>query len=312
MRMLAGDFEADYRLPRSPFLSGMTTINARRPVCDPDGKRPGGMACAAETTTRPEIVQDPCPKTIRVMTWNIHGGVGPDRRRDLTRIVDLVRRHEPQVVALQEIDSRLGKSSRSDAFEYLGEELGGNAHATRLITAPDGDYGHAVISRWPMTEAHHHDISYRRRERRAAIETVVHTPHGPLHLVAAHLGLSFRERHHQAIQLADITRRGTHRTVLLGDLNDWIGRGSVQRVLDELFPGHSHIKTFPSLYPLFPLDRIYCRPTSMLLRCWTDPAARIASDHLPVIADLVMEDRDAGPVPKDDLCSAPGARGVAK
>ena len=238
----------------------------------------------------------PALPTIRVMTWNIHGGMGPDGLYDLRRVVDLVRRHQPEVVALQEIDSRRQAPSTPDAFAFLGEELGGNAHASRLIRAPDGDYGHAIISRWSMSEARYHDISYRRREPRAAIETVVHTPHGQLHVVAAHLGLSFRERHDQALKLAQIARRGDTRTLLMGDLNDWIGRGSVQRILNELFPGHSHLRTFPASWPLLPLDRIYCRPTSMLQRCWTDRRARFASDHLPVIADLVMCDGSLGGV----------------
>lgn len=237
-------------------------------------------------------MHDPAPASIRVMTWNIHGGVGPDGRRDLQRVVDLVRSQEPHVVALQEIDSRRRKPSQADAFAYLEEELGGHAHSSRLMRGLGGDYGHAVISRWPMSEARYHDLSYLKREPRAAIETIVHTPRGPLHLVAAHLGLTFKERNYQALRLADIVRRGSYPTVLLGDLNDWIGRGSTQRTLNELFPGHSHLKTFPSFLPLLRLDRIYCRPTAMLLRCWTVPSARLASDHLPVVAELAV---DGGP-----------------
>lgn len=230
-------------------------------------------------------------RSIRLMTWNIHGGVGSDGRRDLQRVVNLIRGQEPQIVALQEIDSRRRKSSQPDAFAYLEEELGGHAHSSRLISAPDGDYGHAIISRWPTSEVRYHDLSYRQREPRAAIEAIVHTPHGPLHLVAAHLGLSFNERHYQSLRLADIVRGGSYPTVLTGDLNDWIGRGSVQRTIGELFPGHSHLKTFPSFLPLLRLDRIYCRPTALLLRCWTVPSARVASDHLPVVADLAMDGR---------------------
>ena len=86
---------------------------------------------------------------LRVMTWNIHGGVGPDRRCDLSRVVALVRRHEPDIVALQEIDSRR-LPGKQDAFLHLADALGGNRSESRLIVAPDGDYGHAVISRWPM------------------------------------------------------------------------------------------------------------------------------------------------------------------
>ncbi len=237
--------------------------------------------------------------TVRVMTWNIHGGVGSDRRHDLRRVVDLVQRHRPQIVALQEIDSRRREPCAPDAFTYLGEELGGNVRNSRLICASDGDYGHAVISCWPMSPSRHHDISFGRREPRAAIETVVHTPHGPLHLVAAHLGLSFKERHHQALKLARIARQGGGRTVLMGDLNDWIAFGSVRRILDEIFPGHSHMKTFPAFWPFLPLDRIYCQPTSMLQRCWTDRTARFASDHLPLVADLNLS-TGADPAQQDN------------
>ncbi|MEX3313740.1 endonuclease/exonuclease/phosphatase family protein [Sulfitobacter sp. PS-8MA] len=242
----------------------------------------------AETSGVNKLMDNALSPTIRVMTWNIHGGIGPDRSRDLRRVVDLVQSHQPQIIALQEIDSRRGTSSTPDAFDFLNKELGGNSHATRLIRAPDGDYGHAVISCWPMAAARYHDISYKRREPRAAIETVVDTPHGSLHVVAAHLGLSFRERRQQAEKLVQIVRKSDKCSVLMGDLNDWIAGGAVRRILDRQFPGHSHMKTFPACRPIFPLDRIYCRPKSILQRSQTDHTARLASDHLPVIADLIL------------------------
>lgn len=130
-----------------------------------------------------------------------------------------------------------------------------------------------------------------RREPRAAIETIAQTPYGPLHVVAAHLGLSFRERHHQVRKLAQMVRRDGERAVLMGDLNDWAARSATRRVLNGLFPGHSYTRTFPASWPLLPLDRIYCRPRSMLHCSWTDCAARSASDHLSLIADLALDDR---------------------
>lgn len=228
--------------------------------------------------------------TMRVMTWNIHGGIGPDGRRDLQRVVDLVRKHDPDLVALQEVGSRRKVADAAEAFTFLLSTLGNHATETRLITAPDGNYGHALICRWPLRSTVCHDISYRKRERRAAIEAVAETPFGPLHVVAAHLGLSFRERRHQAQLLADLVRSGSAPTVLMGDLNDWVWSGSVQTLLNRLFPGHTHFKTFPAFWPVFALDRIYCRPGGMLARQWTDPQARTASDHLPVIAELRMEE----------------------
>lgn len=225
---------------------------------------------------------------VRVMTWNIHGG-GPSRRdRDLHRVVKLVRRHSPDIVALQEIDARKKAGLREPAFEFLKESLGSHAAEARLIVAPDGDYGHAVISRWPLRDVTMHDVSLEGREPRAALEATVETPSGPLHIVAAHLGLSFRERRHQAALLAEVGRSGPPHSVMIGDFNDWVWRGSVQKCLSGCMAERTHHKTFPAWMPLFALDRVYCRPSEILVRSWTDASARLASDHLPVIADLSL------------------------
>ncbi|CAN5233996.1 endonuclease/exonuclease/phosphatase family protein [soil metagenome] len=220
---------------------------------------------------------------MRVMTWNIHGGVGPDGRCDLHRIVDLARRHAPDILALQEVDERRMAGS---AFEFLADSLGGHCAQARLITAPDGDYGHIVISRWPLTSSTQHDLSVAGRERRGAIDTTVDTPNGPLRVMAVHLGLGLRERRRQARALAAISAQGPERAVLLGDFNEWTRRGAVQRTLTEQLPRHTHHKSWPAFRPLFALDRIYCRPSGLLAHSWTDACARAASDHLPIIADL--------------------------
>jgi endonuclease/exonuclease/phosphatase family metal-dependent hydrolase len=224
---------------------------------------------------------------VRIMTWNIHGAVGPDRRRDLARVVDLVRSHAPDIVALQEVDSRpQGAAKAEPAFEFLAQALGEHAAEARLITAPDGDYGHVVLSRWPLSGTIRHDISLGRREPRAAIETSIDTGLGRLHVVAAHLGLRFGERRHQAALLAAMARAAPYPSVVIGDFNDWVAHGSVQRALARWMPDRTRHKTFPARLPCLALDRIYAKPEGVIVRSWTDPRARRASDHLPVIADL--------------------------
>jgi endonuclease/exonuclease/phosphatase family metal-dependent hydrolase len=222
------------------------------------------------------------------MTWNIHGGVGADGVRDLSRVVALVRRHGPDIVALQEVDSRHAVPEAKPAFAFLAEELGRHIAAAKLITAADGDYGHAIFSRWPISRAVRHDITLAGREPRAVIESTIETPCGVLHVVAAHLGLSLQERGRQARVLSSLARSGPHRTVVLGDFNDWIWRGSVQRALAETLPARTHHKTFPARLPLLALDRIYWRPKDLMIRTWTDPGARLASDHLPIIGDAAL------------------------
>ncbi|WP_371345026.1 endonuclease/exonuclease/phosphatase family protein [Ancylobacter sp. IITR112] len=229
------------------------------------------------------------PSRLRLMTWNIHGGVGPDRRFDLDRIAALIARHQPDILALQEVDTR-GRGVASLApLEGLG--IGHLAEA-RTVAVPDGHYGHVLYSRWPTHGIVLHDLSVRRREPRMAIEARVDTPQGPLRVVAVHLGLALAERWRQASRLARMTRNGCGTpTVMMGDFNDWFAFRPVRRTLARVLPESTEHRSFPACWPLLRLDRIYGSRPGMLVRSFTDPEARHASDHLPVIADIELRPR---------------------
>ena len=131
-----------------------------------------------------------------------------------------------------------------------------------------------LISRWPMTDTEIHDLSYPEREPRRAIATRIETPHGPLRIVATHLGLSVHERRAQTEKLIAIARREPVPTIMMGDFNDWFWVGSVRKALSRELPGRTRFRTFPSICPLLRLDRIYCRPRGAFVDCCTDRSAR--------------------------------------
>jgi endonuclease/exonuclease/phosphatase family metal-dependent hydrolase len=224
---------------------------------------------------------------LRALTWNIHGGVGRDGRFDLVRIVDLIRGWQPDIVALQEVDSRRCAIGDVPAFTFIAGELGFHAVEAKTIVAKDGEYGQMLISRWALSRTAIHDISVPRREPRRAIEADIETPAGAVHVLAAHFGLSVRERRAQAKALAKIAGQGPRTSIILGDFNDWI-RGQVQQALAEEFPGLSPHKTWPAFLPILRLDRIFCRPAGALIETWADRAGGTMSDHLPVIADIKL------------------------
>jgi endonuclease/exonuclease/phosphatase family metal-dependent hydrolase len=219
------------------------------------------------------------------MTWNIHAGVGADGRYDLARIVAIVARHGPDIVALQEIEAR---GRREDPFRLLRAALGGHAAEAATIAGPDGRYGHMVISRWPIRAASVRDVSVRGRESRAVIAAEIETPGGRIGVFATHFGLAAAERRHQAGVLARMAAERAGPVLAMGDFNEWIWRGAVHRRLSTVLPARTRLRSFPARRPAFALDRIRCRPGAMLGRSWTDPAARLASDHLPVIAELTL------------------------
>jgi endonuclease/exonuclease/phosphatase family metal-dependent hydrolase len=223
------------------------------------------------------------------MTWNIHGALGRNPRFDLDRVVSLVRRHEPDIVALQEIDSRRARAAEvADPFDVLLDALGNHDARAKAVTTTDGDYGQALISRWPMLNTAIHDLSYEEREPRRAICSDVQTPAGALRVIATHLGLSVHERRRQVGALLKMIGARDIPTVALGDFNDWFWAGSVRRELARVLPGFTNHRTFPSACPLFHLDRIYLWPATALICSRTDREARAISDHLPVISDIAM------------------------
>lgn len=225
------------------------------------------------------------PHTMRVMTWNIHGTLGGNPRFDLQRVAELIRRWDPDIVALQEVDSRRALAGGVNPFDYLTGAVGIYGIGAKSITGKDGDYGQMLISRWPMRTHEIRDISFGEREPRRAIRAEVETPHGLLTVVATHLGLSIRERRSQAGMLTELAA-GEAPAVVIGDFNDWFWPGSVRSMLSRVLSGRTRFRTFPSVFPLLRLDRIYCRPRDALFASFIDRNARALSDHLPVIADL--------------------------
>jgi endonuclease/exonuclease/phosphatase family metal-dependent hydrolase len=232
-------------------------------------------------------VTDRSGSAVRMMTWNIHGAVGRNPRFDLNRVVALIRKWDPDIVAVQEVDSRRKHPVMAEnPFVVLQDALGAHGIGAKSIITADGEYGQMLISRWPLSATEIHDISHPEREPRRAIRTNVATPHGALRVIATHLGLSVKERRGQAEELLELAGPAGTTTIVLGDFNDWFWAGSVRKVLAREFPGRTRFRTFPSLCPLLRLDRIFCRPRQALRAGFVDPAARHISDHLPVIGDI--------------------------
>ena len=226
---------------------------------------------------------------LRVMTWNIHGGIGPGGQFSLERITETIDRHNPDVVALQEVDSRRRATDALSPFELLREAVGEHGIEAKSITTADGDYGQMLASRCPFNGTHVHDITHADREPRRAIETEVQCGNGKIRVVATHFGLSLTERRTQAKRLVSIARAHDLPTVMLGDFNDWFWPGSLRHALKHELPGRTRQASFPSWCPILRLDRIFCWPPHILKRSFVDRSAWRASDHLPVIADIALD-----------------------
>ena len=149
---------------------------------------------------------------MRLVTWNIHGGLGRDGRYDLGRIAALLEEMRCDVAALQEVGDphRTDRGSEvADHAAWLGRRLGWFAAYGPNLVLSGRPYGNAILSRYPIERAQNYDLSVRGREPRGCLRADLDLPDGQsLHLFDLHLGLSGGERRQQAAMLlsAEATR----------------------------------------------------------------------------------------------------------
>lgn len=236
----------------------------------------------------PTDVRRPRGVALRVATWNIHAGVGRDGRYDPDRIVGVLREMDADVVALQEVASL---ADHGDFLPRLRAALG-----CEIITGPTrsragDDYGNALLSRHPIASMSRIDLSVHVHEPRGAIDATVSVGGGELRVLTTHLGLRPYERRQQVRRvLATLERREEAPVVLMGDLNEWFLWGRTLRWLHADFHARPAPATFPARCPVFALDRIWIRPARYLrqLAPHRSQQSKIASDHLPLVADIEL------------------------
>ena len=228
-----------------------------------------------------------------VATWNVHAGVGRDRRYLPHRIADVVLEIDPDVLAMQEVGS---VDDSDQLLATLVKRTGFHAIDGWTFKRRGHDYGNVVLSRFPIVEAHRLDLTVQGCEPRGALDVVIGAPAGALRVIATHLGLRPRERRAQVKRLLGALERETPLpTVLTGDVNEWYLWGRPLRWLHKHFKATPAPPTFPSWRPMLSLDRLWTEPAELLtgLRVHRSTLARIASDHLPLVAQLAIPRRTA-------------------
>ena len=144
---------------------------------------------------------------LTVVSYNIHRGVGLDRRRDLDRIADVIGEVGPDVVGLQEVIREGGGVPEADQAAYLAARL----EMTELVMGETrvhgaGTYGNVVLSRLPVLGSGRCDLSYSMREPRGCVRVDLDVDGMPLHVFNCHFGLALRERREQLGLLGDFIR----------------------------------------------------------------------------------------------------------
>jgi endonuclease/exonuclease/phosphatase family metal-dependent hydrolase len=226
---------------------------------------------------------------MRIVTYNTRGSLGIDGRRSTPRIADAVRALSPDVICFQEIHQRLAWSGREDQPDLLAKLLRRPFLFQRNLTFGFGGYGIGVATRGSVLARKEHPLPSV-KEQRGALEVRIQDI-GGLHtvtIICTHWGLQAEERLRQAEALAAIVKAATPPVILCGDLNESAESCAVRslRVSVNLMDADAaqNRATFVSNNPTVRIDYILYTPD--LVARNVEVISSLASDHLPVLADL--------------------------
>ena len=245
--------------------------------------------------------------TITLASYNMRKAVGLDRKRDPHRVLKVLQEIDADIIALQEADKRVGGRGSAVPHELIDSQgmykpvhLGvrhkrmfdkARRHTDRLLkvdTRNIGWHGNAILVKRHIGVLDCAALDLPTLEPRGAVIAELLIGDKPLRVVGMHLDLSglWRKRQMRAILEAIAIRPQKMPTVLMGDTNEW---RTVAGCLRELEPEFHIAPTGPSFHarhPVAALDRIIVHKDLNLVAAGVhmSPAARRASDHLPIWA----------------------------
>lgn len=245
------------------------------------------------------------PDTLRLLTYNVHSCIGMDGRLSPTRIARVIARCDPDVVCLQELDLHRPRSDGVDQAHRIAEELKMDFHFNPALQIEEERYGDAVMTHLPMNVIragglpHWRDLE--RTEPRGAIWVEIDLGSTRLQVINTHLGLRGRDRRLQVDALLGPNWLGhpdcRYPRIMCGDLNalprsyvhGQLGRQ--MRDAQRSVAGHKPRPTFSGRFPTARIDHIFV-DSGLIVEGIDVPGSqlcRVASDHLPLVADLRLD-----------------------
>ena len=236
------------------------------------------------------------------MTYNVRRCTGIDGRVSPERVAAVIAAAAPDVVALQEVDVNRKRTNHVDQPRRLAELTGMKAVFFPRLTDGAEQYGIAVLSKHPMDVVKSDGLPTQynppKKEKAGAIWVRIQFEGKPLHFIATHFDHHRKERltHIRSLVGSSWVKdpRCDGPLVLCGDLNTTHRSDVYTQVRDVLNDAQERMgkyqKTWPSFFPLCRIDHIFVSK-SVSVASIVSPRTiqtRLASDHLPLIADLTF------------------------
>jgi endonuclease/exonuclease/phosphatase family metal-dependent hydrolase len=253
--------------------------------------------------------QSPAKKPLRltILSYNIHHGEGGDGRLDLARIADVIRAADPDLVALQEVDRNTARTGKVDQPAELARLTDRHFAFGANIPYQGGEYGNAVLSRWPIARTENHRLpSYDRGEQRGVLEVEVRPLESEQAVVLLCTHLDARrgdsERIASAKAINELTiKRGEQPMILAGDLNDTTSSATLAELATAWKNASGKVTpTSPAKAPLRQIDFVL----TLARHSWKIVEVRVldeavASDHRPILATVEFSPLREGEAPAE-------------
>ena len=231
---------------------------------------------------------------LTILTYNIHIGIGLDKKADLDRTAAVIKAAAPDLVALQEVDRKTRRSNGVDQASDLARATGmymvfGKALA---LDPEGGEYGVAILSRLPIRRSQNRQLPNTPGfEPRTVLEVEFDWPlpsgkRIPIRFFNTHFDhRSEPDRIASAKVLNQLALASDIPAILAGDLNARPGAQPLQILSEQWqFAGAgADLPTFPANGPRAQIDFMLYRPA----QSWKVVEAvvidePVASDHRPV------------------------------
>lgn len=234
--------------------------------------------------------------TLRVMTYNIHHGIGSDGKLDLDRIAALIKTQNVDIVALQEVDRGTTRTSRRDLPAELGRLTGMEFHFGKNIDYQGGGYGNAILSRFPILEAT--NVLYQMltpHEQRGLLQCLLDVHGRKLLFMSTHLDYHNNDAE-RALDAKTIKAAMDAHTnapaILCGDFNEGPGSPTYKRLAEFLADTWKEVGkgsgfTFSSSAPWSRIDYIF--HSKELRPRGASVLKTNISDHLPIVGEFLLE-----------------------
>ena len=230
----------------------------------------------------------------RIVTYNIHSGIGRDKKHDYKRIGQFLASSGADVVLLQEMDTRPPERDTAQDVRDICAENTFKLIPSPAIREADGWYGNAILTRFDVLSNDTVDVSQSGRQPRNVQIVELKTEKTPLTIVNTHKGLKKLERRSQFSLLHEhLSQRLKEKQtplVLAGDFNEWQFFSKAFKGLNSLLFQQKVGATFPSHFPVFSLDRVWVTDDIKVKACrkLKNAKTRVYSDHLPVLIDIEL------------------------